>query len=221
MKSLNIIQESSDWLVIDKPAGISVHNDKVNVLSVLQQQKKNPNLTFHAVHRLDSETSGVFMIAKDPEVAAKLMEEMQKDSTHKLYQAILRGPMKEETALWDWKLSDKAEGRKNPQGLSKDRKECETLVKVLQKNEYLTLVECEILTAARQHQIRKHAAVAEHPVVGDKRYNDQKYNERIIKMYGTERLFLHATELRIRLNGRDMVFTSPLPGEFRNLMRGK
>lgn len=220
MKNLNIIQESSDWLVIDKPPGISVHNDKVNVLSLLQQQKKNPNLSFHSVHRLDSETSGILLIAKDPEVAAMLIEDMQKESTHMLYQAVLRGPMKEDEARWDWGLSDKAEGRKNPQGLSKDRKECRTLVKVLQKNEYLTLVECEI-TQGRQHQIRKHAAVAEHPVVGDKRYNDPKYNERIAKMYGTERMLLHATELRIRLKGRDIVFTSPLPGEFKNLMRGK
>jgi tRNA pseudouridine65 synthase len=158
------------------------------------------------------------MIAKDPEVAATLIENMQKESTHMLYQAILRGPMKEDETLWDWKLTDKAEGRKNPQGLSKDRKECETRVKVLQKNDYLTLVECEI-TNGRQHQIRKHAAVAEHPVVGDNRYNDPKYNERLAKRFGTERLFLHATELRIKLNGRDLVFTSPLPADFKNLMK--
>ncbi len=218
MKNLNIIHETSAWLVIDKPAGISVHNDKINVLSILKQQKKNPKISFHAVHRLDSETSGILLIAKDPEVATKLMEEMQKESTHRLYQALLRGPMKEDQAHWNWKLSDKAEGRKNPQGLSKDRKECESLIKVIQKNEHITLVECETVLS-QQHQIRKHAAIAEHPVVGDKRYNDPKYNLRIAKMFGTERMFLHATELRIKLSGRDVVFTSALPNEFKSLLK--
>lgn len=219
MKSLKIIHESADWLVIDKPAGLPVHNEKVNVLSVLTQQKRNPNLSFHAVHRLDQETSGVLLIAKDAEIAAKLSEELAKESTHKLYQAILRGAMKSEQAQWDWKLSDKAEGRKNPQGLSKDRKDCETQVKVLSRNDYFTLVECEIMTG-RQHQIRKHAALAKHAIVGDKRYNDPKYNDRMAELYGTDRMFLHAAELRLKLQGREVVFNSPLPPEFKKLLKG-
>jgi tRNA pseudouridine65 synthase len=220
MKHLKILQESADWLVIDKPVGLSVHNDKVNVLSALVQIKRNPNLSFHAVHRLDAETSGVLLVAKDAEVAAKLAEEMQKDSCHKTYHALLRGEMKEDQAQWDWKLSDKAEGRKNPQGLLKDRKNCDTLINVVEKTKYFTLVACEILTG-RQHQIRKHAALAKHAIVGDRRYNDPKYNERIAGIYGTERMFLHASELRLRIGGREVVFTAPLPSEFKTLLRGK
>lgn len=216
---LKILQESADWLVIDKPVGLSVHNEKVNVLTLLTQIKRNPNLSFHAVHRLDAETSGVLLVAKDAEVAAKLSEEMQKDS-RKLYQAVLRGEMKEDETSWDWKLSDKAEGRKNPQGLLKDRKDCETLVRVIEKNKYFTLAECEILTG-RQHQIRKHSALAKHAIVGDARYNDPKYNERIAGIYDTDRMFLHAAELRMRIDGREQVFKAPLPAEFKALMRGK
>ena len=217
---LKILQESADWLAIDKPPGLSVHNDKVNVLTLLQQIKRNPNLSFHAVHRLDAETSGVLLVAKDAEVAAKLAEEMQKDSCHKTYQAILRGEMKDDEARWDWKLSDKAEGRKNPQGLSRDRKDCETLVRVVEKTKYFSLVECEILTG-RQHQIRKHAALAKHAIVGDKRYNEPKYNERIAGLYGTDRMFLHAAELRLRIAGREVVLAAPLPSEFKALLKGK
>jgi len=220
MKNLKILQESADWLVIDKPVGLSVHNEKVNVLTVLTQIKRNPNLSFHPVHRLDAETSGVLLVAKDAEIAAKLSEEMQKDSCHKKYVALLRGEMDKDNAVWDWKLSDKAEGRKNPQGLLKDRKNCITNVKVVEKTKYFTLAECEILTG-RQHQIRKHAALAKHAIVGDHRYNDPKYNERIAGIYGTERMFLHASELRMRISGREVIFTAPLPADFKALLRGK
>lgn len=220
MKTIKILQESADWLIVDKPVGLSVHNEKVNVLTLLQQAKRNPNLSFHAVHRLDAETSGVLLVAKDAEVAAKLAEEMQKENCHKLYQAILRGELDKDEVLWDWKLSDKAEGRKNPQGLSRDRKDCQTAAKVLQKTKYFTLVECEIMTG-RQHQIRKHAAIAKHPIVGDHRYNEPKYNERIAGIYGTDRMFLHASELKMKISGREMVFTSPLPAEFKALLRAK
>jgi len=215
MKPIQVLHETSTWMVIDKPAGLSVHNEKENVLSVLH--KKNPRLQLHPVHRLDQETSGILLLAKDAEVAATLSEALQQESTHKKYQAVLRGVMKTENATWDWQLSDKAEGRKNPQGLSKDRKDCRTLVKVLRKNDYFTLVECEILTG-RQHQIRKHAALAKHAIVGDKRYNDPKYNERMAELYKTERMFLHAAELKIKLNGKEWAFTSPLPKEFSNLL---
>jgi len=220
MKNLKILQESADWLVIDKPVGLSVHNEKVNVLTVLTQIKRNPNLSFHPVHRLDAETSGVLLVAKDAEVAAKLSEEMQKESCHKSYVALLRGEMEKDSAIWDAKLSDKAEGRKNPQGLLKDRKNCETRIKVIEKSKYFTLAECEILTG-RQHQIRKHAALAKHAIVGDHAYNDPKYNERIAGIYGTERMFLHASELRLRIAGREVKFTAPLPAEFKTLLRGK
>lgn len=220
MRNLKILQESADWLVIDKPVGLSVHNEKVNVLTVLTQVKRNPNLSFHPVHRLDAETSGVLLVAKDAEVAAKLSEEMQKDSCHKKYVALLRGEMEKDAVVWDQKLSDKAEGRKNPQGLLKDRKTCETHVKVLEKTKYFSLVECEIRTG-RQHQIRKHAALAKHAIVGDHRYNDPKYNERIASIYDTDRMFLHASELRLRIAGREVVFKAPLPLDFKVLLKGK
>jgi tRNA pseudouridine65 synthase len=214
--NFKVIKETGEWIVIDKPAGLSVHNDKINVLTLLQ--KRNPRVDFHLVHRLDQETSGVLLVAKDAEVAATLSEEMRQDSTEKRYQAVLRGKMKTESADWKWSLSDKAEGRKNPQGLSKDRKDCETLVKVIKSNDYFTLVECEILTG-RQHQIRKHAAIAKHAIVGDKRYNDPTYNERMAGIYGTERMFLHASELKIEINGKEQVFKAELPREFTALLK--
>lgn len=214
MNSLKILHETPDWLVVDKPAGLSVHNATPNVLTLLQDQ--HPGASFHLVHRLDQETSGLLLLAKNPKTAASLMESLNLDSTTKKYQAILRGKMKMEPISWHWALTDKGEGRKNPQGISQDRRPCTTLVKVLQSNDYFTWVECEILTG-RQHQIRKHAAIAKHPIVGDSRYNDPKYNERISGIYSTQRLFLHAYELRMVIDKREWVFNSQVPQEFKAL----
>lgn len=214
MSPLKILHETSEWLVVDKPAGLSVHNATPNVLTLLQQER--PGVSLHLVHRLDQETSGVLLLAKNPKMAAQLMEVMNQNSTSKKYQAVLRGKMKEISASWQWALTDKAEGRKNPQGISKDRKPCTTLVKTLQSNDYFTWVECEILTG-RQHQIRKHSAIAKHAIVGDSRYNDPKYNERIAGLYNTTRMFLHAFELKITIDKREWVFQSPPPPEFKTL----
>ncbi|WP_413290786.1 RluA family pseudouridine synthase [Bdellovibrio sp. HCB337] len=214
MAPLKILHETPEWLVVDKPAGLSVHNATPNVLTLLQLQK--PGVSFHLVHRLDQETSGVLLLAKNPKTAATLMETLNHDSTTKKYQAILRGKMKSDSESWQWALTDKAEGRKNPQGIGIDRKHCTTLVKVLQSNDYFTWVECEILTG-RQHQIRKHAAIAKHPIVGDSRYNDPKYNERIFGLYPVTRMFLHAFELKITIDKREWVFTSPVSAEFKTL----
>jgi RluA family pseudouridine synthase len=211
MPSLKILAETETWLVVDKPAGLSVHNESPNVLTLLKE--RDSRCDYHLVHRLDQETSGVLLIAKRPDVAARFMDALAAGSSEKYYVAVLRGKMKTENADWTWALTDKAEGRKNPQGMSKDRKPCRTLVKVLNSSDYLSLVECQILTG-RQHQVRKHAALAKHAIVGDRRYNDPKYNERIAELYKTERMFLHARSLKIFIDGQMQMFTAEVPGEF-------
>jgi RluA family pseudouridine synthase len=215
VSSLKILAETETWLVLDKPAGLSVHNESPNVLTLLKE--RDPKFEYHLAHRLDQETSGVLLVAKNAKTAGILSEALQGSSTEKRYVAILRGALKTPNADWAWDLSDKAEGRKNPQGLAKDRKNCRTLITVLKSNAYFSLVECEILTG-RQHQIRKHAALAKHPLVGDGRYNDPKYNQRMAETYGSPRMFLHARELRILIDGTDHVFEAPLPPEFAALL---
>ena len=122
----------------------------------------------------------------------------------KTYRALLRGGWKDKdlALTWDLPLSDKAEGRKNPQGKASDRKNCITHVQVVRTNQYFTEVLCEIKTG-RQHQIRKHAALAKHAILGDTRYNDDSYNEKMGKMYKTSRMFLHAEELKFNFQGKD------------------
>ena len=129
----------------------------------------------------------------------KIHEPLQLALHHglKKYRALLRGSMilePNQTINWSWPVSDKSEGRRNPQGESNQRKESLTEIKVIRKNKYFTEVEI-ILKTGRQHQIRKHSALAKHPLVGDPRYNDEKYNLNINKFYNDPRLQLEAEEL--------------------------
>ena len=157
------------------------------------------------------------VLAKNKIAAALLADQFQNNKVRKVYQAILRGPLKKETFTWKWAISDKAEGRKNPQGVSKDRVAAHTEGKLVKANDYLSWVEIELKTG-RQHQIRKHAAIDGHPLVGDPRYNDLVYNEKIAARFGTDRMFLHAGLLEFEWEGKRLTFESKIPAEFKKLL---
>ncbi len=200
-------------MVVDKPAGLSVHNleDPQNLLKVLEAQLAVKKLL--PVHRLDKETSGVQILAFHPKAARQYAEQFEAKTTKKIYHGVLRGSLETPEGIWSSPLTDKAEGRKNPQGLSKDRVPCETQFKKLQTNNYFSLSEFHLLTG-RQHQIRKHAAMARHAIVGDPRYNDPKYNQKIAKLYTVERMFLHCSQIEIL----DHVFKAEISTDFSILL---
>ncbi len=206
LEMIQILEENQDFIVIHKPHGLSVHNQSPSVLEQLQGLKK----PIHFVNRLDQETSGLMVIAQKPELHQKLVSSLE--NGHKFYRALLRSPWKnkETKTTWSWPISDKAEGFKNPQGKAADRKDARTDVQVLRSNKYFTEVFVELLTG-RQHQIRKHSLLAGHPIVGDKRYNEEKYNKNIEKFYGAPlRMQLHAEKLSFSFEGRDYEFNSEI-----------
>ncbi len=195
---ISILEENPFFIVLNKPEGVSVHNDKPSLLDWLVER----NLPQSFVNRLDQQTSGLVVIAKDAKDHEALSQSLQ--AGQKIYRALLRGGWNDKalTLKWDLPLSDKAEGRKNPQGKTSDRKNCLTLVNVVRTNQYFTEVLCEIKTG-RQHQIRKHAVLAKHAIMGDTRYNDESYNKKMGDMYKTERMFLHAEELKFTFQGKN------------------
>lgn len=217
---LVIIEKSKKWLVIDKPAGISVHNDEGDVRHLLKKQLPAGSYTdIYLVHRLDKETSGALVVATEQKAAAELATQFQNRVANKKYLAVLRGTMEVTNQWQDWKtpISDKSEGRKNPQGLAKDRVDAHTQYRVLESNKYFSLVEFNLLTG-RQHQIRKHAAIARHAILGDDRYSDPKYNKKMANLYNTDRMFLHAFEITLTVDGADKTFSAPTPEEFKKIL---
>lgn len=198
---IQILAENNFFYVINKPVGFSVHNESPSVAEYLKTVKKAE----HFVNRLDLETSGLMVIAQKPEYHEPLSQALNQGT--KTYRALLRGALKNETETWTKPLTDVAEGRKNPEGLTKNRIPCSTEITVIQKNKFLTEVDA-IIRTGRQHQIRKHAALARHPVVGDKRYNESAYNEKIFAMYNVKRMFLHARKLEFQYDKEHYIFES-------------
>lgn len=218
--ALPIIERSRNWLIVNKPVGISVHNEKDDIRELLKKQLTPRSYQdIYPVHRLDKETSGLLVVATEPETAALLAEQFQNRLTEKRYVAVLRGsmPAQEEWQTWKTPISDKAEGRKNPQGLLKDRIEAVTQYRVIKSNKYFSLVEFNLLTG-RQHQIRKHSALAKHAIVGDNRYGDRTYNEKMAQIYGHDRMFLHAHEITLTIGGKNRTFTTPIPEAFSRII---
>ena len=212
--NIQILFQNHELVVVDKPHGLSVHNneDPINLLSILDKQLKVEKL--YPIHRLDKETSGIQIFALNQAAARKLSDEFQEKTVKKIYIGILRGQLKESKGQWNKKLTDKAEGRTNPQGMSADRVPCETKFTVIRSSKFFTYCEFDLITG-RQHQIRKHTALINHSLVGDSRYGDKSYNKKMANLYKTERMFLHC--LKVEILG--MTFESRVPDEFEHLFK--
>ncbi len=202
---IQIVQENKFFIVLNKPSGVSVHNEKPSLVEFLEENNK----PLHFVSRLDRETSGLMVIAKDPEMHSELAESL--DQGDKTYRALLRGPWKGKTKEldWSWPLSDKAEGRFNPQGIKADRVECQSHAILVKTNKYFSEVLVKLYTG-RQHQIRKHAALAEQAIVGDNRYNEKKYNQMIEQRYAMNRLWLHCEKLDFEFRDKQYNYENKL-----------
>lgn len=208
-----VIFKTDSWMAVNKPGGLSVHNseDLQNLIELLKIQTRQ-NRIFPA-HRLDKETSGVQVVAFNEKTARELAEEFQDRNVEKFYVGVLRGELPNDGQSWNLPLTDKGEGRKNPAGLSKDRVPCETKYTILKTSRYFTLCQFQLMTG-RQHQIRKHCALARHALVGDARYGDPKYNQKMANFYKTDRLFLHASSLFLG----NQKLSAPIPKEFDQLI---
>ena len=226
--SIKILASGKGWVAVDKPAGISVHNDPGRDLCALVSSHLHADTDLadknrlNAVHRLDRETSGVILLAGTRSVLNHFAAQFESRAVDKYYTAIVHGhlPLCESTDRWDpwkWPLTKTAGGRKNPQGKG-PRKASATFVRVLEHSSHYTLVECRLLTG-RKHQIRRHAKLAGHPVIGDRRYGSKRALQFLSEHCNFDRLGLHSSRLVIKApGGKLMAVCSPaLPGNMRLL----
>ena len=192
-----VVYEDGNVVVLNKPAG----------LLSMAKGEYCPEVTLEKygllVHRLDRDTSGVVILAKNPEVQVFLKKQFQDRKTHKTYYAIVKGQLKLDEARIDLPL---ARDLKRPTTFRVDAngKEAETFYKVLKTDGTHSLVELRP-TTGRTHQLRVHMKYLGHPIVGDVVYGGEKAN----------RLYLHAGKLEITLpGGKRTVFEVPMPQEF-------
>ena len=223
------------WLVVDKPAGMSVHNESGRDLcslvsafiqqdTTLQEQiEMDPEFGVHPVHRLDKETSGVLLLAVTRETFRFFSKQFEAREVQKQYVAILHGRLENQDGndpwgTWRWALAKTAGGRRDPKGAG-PRQDCHTCYRVLDHSAHYTMVEIELLSG-RTHQIRRHAKLAGHPVVGDARYGSTRAINTLRRNYALDRLALHARALTLLLPGGkapETVQTPTIPGKMQNL----
>jgi 23S rRNA-/tRNA-specific pseudouridylate synthase len=179
------------WLVVNKPAGLSVHATALNEENLLDEVKLyiegNQNVRetidwqtndkLHLINRLDKETSGLVIIATKLSISQKLYAMSKDGEIDKKYIALLHNSNKvfeDKEFAWTWELENKATGINNIQG-GKNRKTAKTLCTIIQQEEDGILVDINLITG-RTHQIRRHASLANSPVMGDHRYSRNTSN---------------------------------------------
>jgi len=211
-----VLNSQKGWLAVDKPCGISVHNDpgkdivsfvRAKIQSDLSLAKRlgaEPGFKVQPVHRLDKETSGVLLLATDHGIVKHLSELFAKGEVKKQYLALVHGNFNlasgHDEYHWVFPLSKKAGGRNNPTGQGK-LVNCKTEYKVLEQSLHYSLLEIKLLTG-RKHQIRRHAKLAKHPVTGDMRYGSTK-SINYLKNMGYHRMGLHCSQLEFILPGKN------------------
>ena len=202
-----------EWLaVIDKPAGLVVHPAPgvrgptlVDLLGDLLGggEPERPGI----VHRLDKDTSGLMIVARDAETHRLLSEMIKRREVSRIYLALVEGRPQSRSGTIDAPLgrSHRAPERRAVRG--RGSREARTHFTAIEPLSADTLVEARLETG-RTHQIRAHFAAIGHPVAGDPRYGHSG-------RHGLERQFLHSAKLSFRhpVGGEELSFESPLPGD--------
>lgn len=172
MRDVEILRETDDWLVLDKPVGVSVHNRQGEDLVSFIKERYDTDKVF-LVNRLDSGTCGLVLFAKHSESAKALQQSFEKRLVSKTYlarvQILKNHPVVGESGLWRWPLTNRTENRRAPKGFGGKRIPCQTQWKVLEVAEDQAILSIDLLTG-RKHQIRRHCAIHGWPVWGDPRY---------------------------------------------------
>jgi len=212
--NIPIIYEDDDLVVIDKPAGILVHpvkNEKNTLLDFLKI--KYPNIKL--VHRLDRDTSGLMIVAKNEETYERLKSQFLNRQIKKKYLALIHGTLKDKKGIIAKSISKsrKRGGSQTTTPIGK-RREAITRYNVIKEYPNYSLLEVFPETG-RTHQIRVHLASIGHPITGDEKYKFKRQP----KIEGLNRQFLHASYLNFQLpNGKMLELSSKLPEELDKIL---
>ncbi len=219
---VSIIYEDDDILIVNKEAGMVVHPGHGNYTGTLVNaliyhfrdlpMQNNEAVKPGLVHRIDKNTSGILLIAKNELAQTRLAKTFFDRKIDRLYHALVWGDLKEDEGTITGHIGRSLKNRQVmevfPDGAH--GKHAVTHYRVLERFGYVTLVECKLETG-RTHQIRAHALHIGHPLAGDDRYNADP------PPAGLERLFLHAHYLKLPWPD-EQVFSSPLPVELSTII---
>ncbi len=217
-----VVYEDDAIVVVDKPAGVAVHGGSGVSFGVIEQLRAaRPEARFlELAHRLDRETSGLLIIAKQRKALVALHDLMRERGGRKIYQALVVGDWVNDRQhirkpLLKWLTA----GGERRVKVDAEGKLAHTIVSRLRRYGSYTLVEAELRTG-RTHQIRVHLASSGFPIVGDDKYGVDAIRQQFARL-GFKRMFLHASRLQIPhpLSGELLNLEAPLPEECVNILK--
>ena len=222
---LDILYEDKDIIVVNKARGMVVHpasgvysGTLVNALLYHCQDLSgiNGEIRPGIVHRLDKDTSGVMVCAKNDTAHLDLAEQIRTKTAHRTYWAIVHGNIKEEAGIIKGDIGRHPTDRKKMAIVRENGKPAVTHFKVLERFGEYTLVECQLETG-RTHQIRVHMTSIGHPLI-----NDPKYGPKKSSPFAINGQALHSLQLTLThpVTKEEMTFTAPLPTDMEKILTG-
>ena len=234
LDKITVLYEDNDIIVINKPAGLVVHSDGKREEATLTDwvEKNYPEskgvgepLTLSnseviersgIVHRIDRETSGVMLIAKNQPAFLHLKSQFQNREINKIYHAFVYGEMKDDDGTISRPIGRSRKDFRQwsaQRGARGEMREAITHYKVISRNNGFSFVEA-IPKTGRTHQIRVHFKAINHPIVSDSLYASKKD-----KSLGFERLALHARSIEFHLlDGKQIKVEAPYPEDFKKVL---
>lgn len=220
---IDIIYEDEDLCIINKPQDMVVHpavgnysGTLVNALLFHMENLSNINGEIRPgiVHRLDKDTSGLLIVAKNNETHEILSKDLKERNVERIYTALVHGILEHDLGTIDAPIGRHPNDRKKMAVIDKNSKDAKTYYKVLERFNNYTLIEAQLETG-RTHQIRVHMAHINHPVVGDPTYSRRK-NE-----FKLDKQMLHSRRLGFShpRTGEYIEFENDLPEYFKNVIK--
>lgn len=226
---LDIIYEDADLLIVNKPAGLVVHpapghyeDTLVNALVArypelqgIEQGEEEEGLRPGIVHRLDRDTSGLLIVARNVRAQAALIEQMKRHEIEKRYIALVEGNVALDQGSIDAPIGRDPRHRQQMTITAVGSREARTHFRVLERFSRHTLLLIQLETG-RTHQIRVHLKAIGHPVVGDPVYG----SGHTPKQFTLQRQFLHAYQLHFThpVSGQLLDFEAPLPADLQTIL---
>ncbi|HLD15405.1 MAG TPA: RluA family pseudouridine synthase [Candidatus Nanoarchaeia archaeon] len=215
-----ILYEDDDLLIVDKPAFLASHSGtsemRDNLIDEVRFYLKDKQNRSSLANRLDKETSGIVLIAKNKQALRKLNNDIKERKVKKYYLALVSGKIKNKSGTLIFNLERFDKKFETKIQVSEEGKYSETKYKVLKEFNDFTLLELELITG-RMHQIRVHLQELGNPIIGDKLYGDEDIN----KKFKLNRQFLHAYKVIFNhpVTGKLIEIESKLPEELNKLLK--
>jgi 23S rRNA pseudouridine955/2504/2580 synthase len=212
-RTIEIIHEDESLLVVDKPAGLAVTEGKTvskpdSLAGFIERKYQERKFRPKLAHRLDKDTSGLIVFAKNESALAELESQFENGKVEKEYLCLVVGRVPNMEGKIDFPLL----------GRDGHLVRAVTRYRIVKRFSETTLMRVNIETG-RLHQIRLHFAKLGYPVVLDDQHGDFNFNKRFRKAYGLKRQFLHAAKLAVDFNGKRQNWTAPLAEDLERLLK--